>query len=148
MHISAVPPKIVPFPLADEPSQMDQYITLSCTISDGDLPLNIFWTFNGQPVTSELNVMVAKLGKRSSVLTIESVLANHAGNYTCHGENAAGATTYTAELKVIGLCILCILDRNALCVINFYFLFSLFDCSLFFLPTILIHIFLFIPIRL
>lgn len=81
---------------------MDQYITLSCTISDGDLPLSIFWTFNGSPVTPEIEVLVSKLGKRSSVLTVESVRAHHAGNYSCHGENIAGSTVYSTELKVIG----------------------------------------------
>lgn len=82
---------------------MDQYVTLSCTISDGDLPLNMFWTINRHPVTAESNVLVSKLGKRSSVLTIESVQAHHAGNYTCHAENLAGSTSYSTELKVIGL---------------------------------------------
>lgn len=111
---STVPPKIVPFPLGDEPSQMNQYITLSCTLSDGDLPLNIYWTFNGQPITlEEFDIIISKLGKRSSVLTIENVQAHHAGNYSCHGENLAGSTYYSAELKVIGwLCVLWQYDDN------------------------------------
>lgn len=82
---------------------MDQFLSLSCVVSDGDLPLHIFWTFNQQPLTIALDVSVAKLGKRSSVLTIESVSGQHAGNYSCHAENRAGNTSFTTELKVIGV---------------------------------------------
>lgn len=46
--------------------------------------------------------MVSKLGRRSSVLTIESVEAHHAGRYTCQGENAAGTASYSVDLQVIG----------------------------------------------
>lgn len=98
-----VAPIIVPFPLGDKPSHTDQFISLSCAISDGDLPLQIFWTFNNQPITGDMDVSISKLGKRSSVLTIDSVSGHHAGNYTCHGRNDAGSTSYTAELKVIGV---------------------------------------------
>lgn len=95
-------PVIVPFALGDKPAHMDQFLSMSCVISDGDLPLNIFWTFNNQPITSDMDVSVSKLGKRSSVLSIDSVSGHHAGNYTCHGKNGAGSTTYSTELKVIG----------------------------------------------
>lgn len=99
-----VAPIIVPFPLGDKPSHTDQFLSLSCVISDGDLPLNIFWTFNNnQPITSDMDVTILKLGKRSSVLTIDSVGGHHAGNYTCHGQNLAGSISYTTELKVIGV---------------------------------------------
>lgn len=82
--------------------QMGQYLTLSCAATDGDLPIQIYWTFNKQPVANEEDIIVAKLGKRSSVLTIESVNGLHAGNITCHAENLAGHSTFTTELKVIG----------------------------------------------
>lgn len=92
----------MPFPLGDEPAHMDQYITLSCTISDGDLPLNMYWTFNNHPITPESDVFISKIGKRSSVLTIENVKGHHAGNYSCHAQNSAGSAIYATELKVIG----------------------------------------------
>lgn len=95
-------PVIVPFPLGDQPAHMDQFLTITCAVSDGDLPLSILWTFNNQPITPDTDVMVSKLGKRTSVLTIDSVAGHHTGNYTCHGKNVAGSTSYTAELKVIG----------------------------------------------
>lgn len=60
------------------------------------------WSFNNQPITSESDIVIAKMGKRSSVLTIESVTALHAGKYVCQVENKAGNSVYSAELKVIG----------------------------------------------
>ncbi|XP_031640141.1 Down syndrome cell adhesion molecule-like protein Dscam2 isoform X29 [Contarinia nasturtii] len=96
-----VMPVIVPFSLGDKPAHMDQFLSLSCAISDGDLPLNIFWTFNNQPITPDMDVNVSKLGKRSSVLTIDSVSGHHIGNYTCFCSNNAGSANYTTELKVI-----------------------------------------------
>lgn len=101
--LPSVAPIIVPFPLGDKPSHTEQFLSLSCAISDGDLPLQIFWTFNNQPITGDVDVTVSKLGKRSSVLTIDNVGGHHAGNYTCHARNAAGSTVYTTELKVIGV---------------------------------------------
>lgn len=99
----AVPPIIVPFSFGEKSSHFNQYLTLQCTISEGDLPINILWTFNNQLITSELDIITAKMGKRSSVLTIESVTAKHAGIYSCQGENQAGIAAYSTELKVIGV---------------------------------------------
>lgn len=98
-----VMPVIVPFPLNEKPAHMDQFLSMTCAVSDGDLPLNIFWTFNNQPITSDIDVSISKLGKRTSVLTIDSVNGHHMGQYTCHGRNEAGSTSYSTELKVIGV---------------------------------------------
>lgn len=99
----SVPPFIVPFSFGEKPSHFDEYLTLQCTISNGDLPIDILWTFNNHPITSELDVIISKMGKRSSVLTIESVKAHHAGKYICQGKNTAGLATHSTELKVIGV---------------------------------------------
>lgn len=101
----SVPPKITPFSTGSEAVHLGQYITYQCTITEGDLPLNILWTFNNQPLVNEDNedILIAKMGRRSSVLTIESVGARNAGNYTCQGTNAAGKTSYTTQLRVIGI---------------------------------------------
>lgn len=110
----SVLPVIVPFALSDKPAHTDQFLSINCAVSDGDLPLNIFWTFNNQPITPDMDVSIARLGKRTSVLTIDSVGGYHAGLYTCHGTNEAGGTSYSTELKVIGasvcVCVFCVLD--------------------------------------
>lgn len=100
----SVPPVIVPFPIGDKPLHQNQYLSLSCSISEGDIPLKIFWTFKNQPIVNgEMDITISKLGKRSSVLTIDSVSGIHAGNFSCIAENTAGETSYTTELKVIGV---------------------------------------------
>lgn len=96
-------PVITPFPLGNKPLHIDQFVSMSCAISDGDLPLNIYWTFNNQPIISgENDLTISKLGKRSSVLTIDNVKGSDAGNYSCLAENKAGSSSYSTELKVIG----------------------------------------------
>lgn len=82
---------------------MDQFLSITCAVSDGDLPLNIFWTFNNQPITPDSDVSISKLGKRTSILTIDSVSGHHSGKYECYGNNEAGSTSYSTELKVIGV---------------------------------------------
>lgn len=43
-----------------------------------------------------------KAGRRSSILTIESVQEYNAGKYICKGENSAGMAAYATELIVKG----------------------------------------------
>ncbi|XP_043064000.1 Down syndrome cell adhesion molecule-like protein Dscam2 isoform X4 [Drosophila ficusphila] len=96
-------PQITPFATGSQPTHLGQYITYQCTLTEGDLPLNIRWSFNNQPLFNDedQDILIAKMGRRSSVLTIESVADRHAGNYTCHGENAAGRASYSTQLRVI-----------------------------------------------
>ncbi|XP_017132713.1 Down syndrome cell adhesion molecule-like protein Dscam2 isoform X2 [Drosophila elegans] len=96
-------PQITPFATGSQPTHLGQYITYQCTLTEGDLPLNIRWTFNNQPLFNDedQDILIAKMGRRSSVLTIESVADRHAGNYSCHGENAAGRASYSTQLRVI-----------------------------------------------
>lgn len=46
--------------------------------------------------------MITSLGDRISVLSIQSVAADHNGEYTCTAENPAGVADYTATLTVNG----------------------------------------------
>ena len=113
---------------------MGQFSSLTCSLSDGDLPLSILWTFNNHPITSEMDVLISKLGKRSSVLTIESVDARHAGNYSCQGENLAGSTTHSTELKVIGSFIIHFRLRHVIAIfISKFFFFVSFGLVLSFI---------------
>lgn len=102
---------IGPFNFGTKPSHPGQYQSLQCSVSDGDLPLTIRWTFNGQPIIVDgddddatTEVTVTKMGRRSSVLTIEQVAPEHAGRYVCLAENLAGRAALAADLRVIGLC--------------------------------------------
>lgn len=77
-------------------------ISIQCTISGGDLPVNVEWRLNGSPLESYLEIQTEKRGKRINNLVIDLVSAKHAGNYTCLAKNAAGVAEHTSELVVNG----------------------------------------------
>ena len=81
----------------------DETVSVTCTLSGGDLPINVLWTHNHQPLESYMEVLTEKRGKRIFSLMIDAVKAKHAGNYTCIAENAAGIVEHTSELIVNGL---------------------------------------------
>ncbi|XP_052841722.1 cell adhesion molecule Dscam2 isoform X50 [Drosophila gunungcola] len=93
-------PKISPFSFGEESMSYGEFVNVQCTISGGDLPVNITWTLNNQPFEDYLEILTTKRGKRINELTIEAVSAKHAGNYSCVAENRAGVVNHTAELKV------------------------------------------------
>lgn len=68
----------------------------------GDLPISIYWKFNEHIIESTNELQIAKMGSRSSVLTIESIRDYHAGNYSCFGKNTAGIANHTVALVVNG----------------------------------------------
>lgn len=80
-----------------------EFVNVQCTVSGGDVPLNIYWTLNEKPFDDYLEIFTAKRGKRINELTIESVAAKHIGYYSCVAENRAGRVNHTAELKVNGV---------------------------------------------
>ena len=74
-----------------------------CTVSVGDNPLEFSWYFNGKHIISqELQDVVISTKKRRSLLEIESITAEHAGEYTCSVSNEAGATSHSTRLIVNG----------------------------------------------
>lgn len=92
----------MPFAFDKGPAKSGQDITITCTVSDGDLPLDIKWLLNDRPVESYPSINSAKFGKRNMVLSIESVTAEHTGNYTCEASNKAGIVSYSTDLQVYG----------------------------------------------
>lgn len=97
-----VPPKIVPFHFGEEPSNFGESTSIQCSVIAGDLPIDIMWLLNGQPLIDD-SVSVAKLNKRLGNLNIESVDGHHAGNYTCVASNRAGTAEQTDLLIVNGI---------------------------------------------
>lgn len=80
----------------------------SCSVTKGDLPLRLWWTFKGDEdefaynLTTNDGVMVTKPSPKMSVLGIEAVKARHRGNYTCHAQNRAGVAQQSAYLSING----------------------------------------------
>lgn len=78
-------------------------MSVQCVVTKGDSPLEISWTFDGRPIQSyHSDVIVSDSTKRVKQLTIESVAARHAGEYTCVASNVAGSTSHSATLDVNG----------------------------------------------
>ena len=107
-----VPPKIVPFSFGDEPSNFGDSASIQCSTTSGDLPIQVTWFLNGKRVDKN-SVSLSTVGKRLSILNIDSVDGYHAGNYTCVATNLANSVNYTALLIVNGtfykqyVCLVC-----------------------------------------
>ncbi|EFN60720.1 Down syndrome cell adhesion molecule-like protein 1 [Camponotus floridanus] len=99
-----VAPQIAPFSISDEPANWGEAVSAVCTIVKGDLPIEVSWALNGEPITKEnyADVSISSTSKRVSLITIETASPRHAGEYTCTASNAAGATSYSATLAVNG----------------------------------------------
>lgn len=74
------------------------------------------WFLDGKSVLGVDGISVSQFGRKSSILNIESIRAEHSGKYTCRATNSAGSAYYTARLAVNG-------DLKEHCTFNcFYFI--------------------------
>lgn len=101
IRIFSVLPRITSFEF--EPVIKGQSAQATCHVFEGDLPLEIFWTFQGNSLPPQSGITISKIGKRDSFLIIDPVYPIDAGNYTCIVKNMAGSVTHTAELMVQGI---------------------------------------------
>lgn len=108
MSISKVLPSIVPFNFGDEELNLDESVSAVCSITKGDSPLKIWWTFVSDTdsmtynLSSNDGVVISRNTQKISVLGIEAVKARHRGNYSCFAQNKAGLAQYSAFLSVNG----------------------------------------------
>lgn len=108
-------------------------VSIQCTISGGDLPVEVKWTLNDIPLEPYLEIVTEKIGKRINNLMIDSVSAKHAGNYTCIAENKAGRSQFSSNLIVNGLKF-SIHVFFGVFLVNFVFLLSIFFYKLILFP--------------
>ena len=99
-----MPPEIVPITFGKEIFDEGTLAQLLCTVSAGDEPVVITWSFHGNNISSDSGIMTSNFGSKTSILMIQSVSHGHRGLYTCLAKNKAGSATSTAELKVNGTC--------------------------------------------
>ena len=96
-------PQIASFDFGNEPINAMDMVSAYCSVNKGDLPMEIYWKFNGKRMLNVDGVSITRTNRRISVLSIESVHDYHSGNYTCTAENLAGIYHHTASLFVNGL---------------------------------------------
>ena len=102
-HLLSEPPKLVPINFGQDLFDEGTSATITCSVSAGDKPLKISWSFHGINISSDSGITTGNFGSRTSILMIQSVTHSHRGMYTCLAKNPAGSTTSTAELKVNGV---------------------------------------------
>lgn len=104
IHFFLVGPQIGAFSFGDETLNAGDMASAICAVNKGDLPLEIVWMFNQQPidVKQRTDIVISESSKRTKQLTIDSVGAQHVGEYTCVASNIAGSTSRSAELSVNG----------------------------------------------
>lgn len=99
-----VSPQIGVFTFGEEPLNAGDIASVTCSVTKGDLPIEINWMFGNEIVDEKReDISVFNLGKRGKQLSIDSVGATHAGEYTCVASNSAGSTSRTAVLNVNGI---------------------------------------------
>ena len=94
-------PKIVPFHF-DNPMSTGETAQITCSISAGDQPLDISWSFRGEKLSHIAGVSIIPGGRKASMLIIDPVSAEHRGNYTCTVKNPAGVANFTSDLYING----------------------------------------------
>lgn len=87
---------------------LDDAVSAVCTITKGDLPIHIWWTFvddfNGHERNLSTNdgLMITRTSQKLSLLNIDAIKGRHRGNYTCHAKNKAGVSRHSAFLYING----------------------------------------------
>lgn len=72
--------------------------------------MTVTWLLNNRSIEMTPGVFISKIGKRISIMSIESVAGHHAGSYSCRVKNVAGMAEHSAFLTVDGLLLLT--ERN------------------------------------
>jgi len=109
-HLSVrVKPAIDPFVFPKSLQQSQRY-TILCSVSSGDLPVQIKWLKDGRRISSSngLNpdftgIGVINVSPFASNLVFESLRPEHMGNYTCEASNRAGTAFVTQSMVVHGM---------------------------------------------
>lgn len=103
-HVVVVAPHIGPFSISDGPANSGDMVSATCSIMKGDFPVEIVWKFNGRAIGfNDPDLTITRINRHMSALSIESVAARHAGEYTCVATNRAGNVTHSTTLAVNGI---------------------------------------------
>ena len=95
-------PTIMPLTFGRDILNEGQFAQVVCIVTEGDEPLTISWSLQGETVSSQSGLSTTSLGPRTSMLTIQSVGYKNSGIYTCTAANKAGARSESVQLRVNG----------------------------------------------
>ncbi|KAM7342917.1 fibroblast growth factor receptor-like 1 [Cochliomyia hominivorax] len=70
-----------------------------CMVTSGDLPIDIYWLKDGQPL---LRSIYHKIDEYTLILSLRQTNIGDSGNYTCVASNKAGEARKWSILKVKG----------------------------------------------
>lgn len=76
-----------------------QAVRVMCMVTSGDLPLDIYWLKDGQPL---LRSIYHKIDEYTLILSLRQTNIGDIGNYTCVASNKAGEARKWSTLKVKG----------------------------------------------
>ena len=96
----SVPPEIQPIPSRE--LRQGERTQLLCIVSRGDLPIDITWLKDGQPLPTGIGITVHSLADFSSSLSILDASPVHDGSYTCEAVNQVATVNLTTNLVVLG----------------------------------------------
>lgn len=77
-----------------------QAVRVMCMVTSGDLPIDIYWLKDGQPL---LRSIYHKIDEYTLILSLRQTTIGDSGNYTCVASNAAGLASRWSTLKVKGI---------------------------------------------
>jgi hypothetical protein len=101
-----------PFNFGEEELNIDDSVSATCSITKGDLPINVWWTFLEENSGSESafaynlttndGIVITRASQKVSTILIEALKARHRGNYTCYAQNRAGLVAHSSYLTING----------------------------------------------
>lgn len=95
------------FAFGDDSFNTGDSTAVNCMVSKGDIPLNIKWTLNSEPIfNGQYGIVIVKMTSKLSSLNIETISDKHRGKFKCIAENDAGRDEYESELRVNGTMLL------------------------------------------
>jgi hypothetical protein len=103
-------PVITPFSFGEDEFNLDDSTSTICSITKGDLPLKIWWTFKSDDdnefahnLTTGDGVIITKPSAKISMIAIEALKPRHRGTYSCYAVNLANVVVnQSAYLSING----------------------------------------------
>lgn len=104
---AAVPPTLNRFTVP-ESLRLGQRASMLCSVTDGDLPIDLRWFRDDEEVADgggagrAGGLSVSRIGTFESVLRIDHLRPEHNANFTCRATNEAGEASHSQMLTVKG----------------------------------------------